>query len=515
MGLMRIVGVVALAGSVATVPTTPARAASPAGALIYSHGIPGRVEPCSSCHGTQGQGLGEFPRLAGLPAHYLVQQLLAFRNGTRSNGLMQTIAKGLDPSEMNSLGHYAAGLSAPYLPPPSVSAAALASGARLVTLGAWSRGVPACRDCHGPSLQGGGPAIPPLAGQPESYLVAQLEAYQKGRRPRGPLGLMARIANKLNPAEARAASTYVASLRPGEEAKIPRGEKSHWKPHAQNPASFAPPPESALPPRPEDAKAILLGESIFTDTPKYAARYVGNSLSCRNCHTDRGRNPLSAPIWAAVPKFPQYRAKNRLVNTLAMRIDGCFRYSENGTPPPPDSREMVALLSYARWLATGLPIGITPEASGYPKLPAPVRKPDRSRGKTVYATDCAVCHGKTGQGRLIAGAQVIPPLWGPRSFNWGAGMHAVNKAAAFIFNNMPLGAVGTLTAQQAWDVAAWLDSQPRPQDPRFTGSVEKTQKLFHKKHEYDFYGQTVDGMTLGAPGTLKAWEKTNTAGKGR
>ena len=54
----------------------------------------------------------------------------------------------------------------------------------------------------------------------------------------------------------------------------------------------------------------------------------------------------------------------------------------------------------------------------------------------------------------------------------------------------------TLTDQQAWDVAAWIDSQERPKDPRQKGSVADNAKAFHNK-EQSFYGKTVDGHLLG------------------
>jgi thiosulfate dehydrogenase len=154
---------------------------------------------------------------------------------------------------------------------------------------------------------------------------------------------------------------------------------------------------------------------------------------------------------------------------------------------------MIALESYLDWLATGLPIGSNPSARGYPKIATPERTPDRKRGAAVYVAHCSLCHDDAGQGRRIAGAQVFPPLWGPQSFNWGAGMHEVDKAAAFIHANMPLGLGGSLSVQQAWDVAAWMDSQPRPQDPRYTENVGKTRKLYHADPRYDYYGQTIDG----------------------
>ena len=116
----------------------------------------------------------------------------------------------------------------------------------------------------------------------------------------------------------------------------------------------------------------------------------------------------------------------------------------------------------------------------------------------MYAQHCASCHGDDGQGRTdINGRQVFPPLWGPRSYNWGAGMAQLNNAAGFIKANMPLGAGNTLTDQQAWDAAAWIDSQERPKDPRQKGTVAENVVAFHSG-EKTFYGKTVDGHLLGS-----------------
>ncbi|MGH8415661.1 MAG: c-type cytochrome, partial [Gammaproteobacteria bacterium] len=163
-----------------------------------------------------------------------------------------------------------------------------------------------------------------------------------------------------------------------------------------------------------------------------------------------------------------------------------------------DSPTMVALVDYFHWLATGLPVGITPKGAGYPKLPAPPLPADIQRGTAVYETNCAMCHGGNGEGRLARVAQVFPPLWGSRSFNWGAGMERISTAAAFIKANMPYGAGGTLSDQQAWDVAAFVVSHPRPQDPRFTGSVATTRVKYH--HTDSYYGRVINGELLGAPG---------------
>lgn len=506
-------GAITAAGLLAAGLASTAQAQAPSGATLYHNGIPGKVAACASCHGAQaeGGGNGQFPRLAGLPDAYVKLQLQQFRDGKRANAIMAQTAKSLDDAQLSALASYLAALKSPQATAPQPTPAATEAGAMLVAAGNPAKGLPACRDCHGPGLEGGGPDIPPLLGQPAAYLSAQLAAYKSRSRPGGPLDLMHRIASALDATQMRDVGDYIAALAPRERPQILRPAKSAWKPHAQSPDSFEPPPVTALPAQPEERDAVLIGEQIFDDTPKYAAKYVGNRLSCRNCHLEQGRSAVSAPMWAAVPQFPMYRGKNNIVNTLAMRIQGCFRYSENGIPPPADSTEMVAVLAYMHWMATGLPLGIKPKASGYPKLGAPKEAPSRERGEAVYASHCAMCHADDGQGRRVAGAQVSPPLWGLYSFNWGAGMHRVEAAAAFVHANMPLGAAGSLTEQQAWDVAAWLDSQPRPQDPRYDGNLEQTRKRFHKNHAYDFYGKTVDGLTLGAPETLEQWAKSHPA----
>jgi len=92
---------------------------------------------------------------------------------------------------------------------------------------------------------------------------------------------------------------------------------------------------------------------------------------------------------------------------------------------------------------------------------------------------------------------VFPPLWGANSYNWGAGMQGVDAAAAFIRANMPFGLGGTLSDQDAWDVALFVDSHERPQDPRFTGNLGETRQLFHNSR-WSMYGQTVAGHVLGS-----------------
>lgn len=259
---------------------------------------------------------------------------------------------------------------------------------------------------------------------------------------------------------------------------------------------FVPPAETAIPDN-EFGKMVRLGRQIFTDTGHYAKKYVGNDLSCSNCHLNAGRLANSAPLWAAWVSYPAYRSKNKMVNTMEERVQGCFRYSMNGTPPAADSEELKAIMSYAYWMASGAPTNTHLPGRGYPKLQKPEQTPDYQRGQQVYTQQCALCHGDDGQGTRAGERVVFPPLWGPRSFNWGAGMHRINTAASFIHANMPLGKGGSLSEQQAWDVAYFVNSHPRPQDPRFKGNVAETDQQFHQ-HQCR-YGDTVNGHQLGNP----------------
>lgn len=258
---------------------------------------------------------------------------------------------------------------------------------------------------------------------------------------------------------------------------------------------FTPPDEKTIPSN-EFGDMIRLGRDIFIDTPKYAGKYSGNGLSCVNCHLDRGRLANSSPLWAAYVAYPAYREKTRSVSTYEERLQGCFNYSMNGKAPPSGSKELTALVAYSYWLASGAPTGAKLPGAGYPKLPQPPLPPDYQRGAKVYEANCAICHGDKGQGTKAGGRYAFPPLWGNDSFNWGAGMHRINTAASFIKANMPLGLGNSLSDQDAWDAAAFINGHDRPQDPRFRGSVATTQKQFHD--ENCSYGKKVNGQVLGA-----------------
>lgn len=264
---------------------------------------------------------------------------------------------------------------------------------------------------------------------------------------------------------------------------------------AGQPARFVPPDEADIPAGPF-GDVVRRGRDIFTNTGEHAAAYVGNGLSCSNCHLDAGRMANSAPLWGAYVRYPAYRSKTGQVNNYIERLQGCFIYSMDGKAPPADSLELAALETYSFWMARGAPVGTTLPGAGYPKFKAP-QAPDYARGEKVFQENCALCHGAEGQGQQVAGRYVFPPLWGSDSYNWGAGMHQLDNAAAFIKANMPLGRGGSLSDQMAWDVAMYMNAQERPQDPRFTGDVASTREQFHDDAN-SLYGMEVDGRLLGA-----------------
>ena len=268
-------------------------------------------------------------------------------------------------------------------------------------------------------------------------------------------------------------------------------------------ADFSPPPLSAIPAGPE-GDAIKRGMAIFADARTHAGQFVGNSMACKNCHMDNGRRANSSPMWAAWVSYPQFRKKTGTINTMEDRIRGCFLYSMNapksasGGPPPPGSDIYRDLEAYFHWLAKDAPTGTKMKGAGYPTPPLAQGGYDPARGAQVFAAKCTACHGADGQGAQQPDGKIVyPPLWGPRSYNWGAGMARVDLAAGFIRANMPFDQPGTLSDAQAWDVAAFIDSHERPKDPRQTGSVaENARTNFSGQKSY--YGATVDGKVLGA-----------------
>ncbi|MBF8720319.1 c-type cytochrome [Pseudomonas guariconensis] len=167
---------------------------------------------CLGCHGPDGKGIAAagFPRLAGLSAGYLSKQLSDFRKGSRKQAVMEPLAKALDEEEIKAVSAYLASLPAD--PAPNLRRQQIAKDpvSRLALYGDWSRQIPGCVQCHGPGGGGVGEHFPPLAGQPASYLVAQLNAWRDGSRSNDPNQLMVGVAKAMTDDEVKAVAAFFA-----------------------------------------------------------------------------------------------------------------------------------------------------------------------------------------------------------------------------------------------------------------------------------------------------------------
>jgi thiosulfate dehydrogenase len=228
------------------------------------------------------------------------------------------------------------------------------------------------------------------------------------------------------------------------------------------------PATSPLPKEPHEAEAVKLGYQIIVDTKTHAGKYVGNDMACGNCHLNAGQRDRALPYVGIAATFPHYRSRSGTLISLEERISDCFQRSMNGTAPPYDSQEMMAVAAYITWLSDGFPIGESPEWRGKNKIAddklIPIEKLDVARGEQIFTPQCSSCHGADGQGVEIAGVKP-GPLWGPGSWNDGAGAARIYTLAGYIRYAMPLTVPGSLSDEDAQHVAAYINSHSRPAYP--------------------------------------------------
>lgn len=201
--------------------------------------------------------------------------------------------------------------------------------------------------------------------------------------------------------------------------------------------------------------SVRRGKALLAFTRDSLPQHVGNRLQCVSCHPDNGTRANVMPWVGIYARFPQYRARAGGIQIIEDRINDCFKRSMNGTPLVPESRDMRDIIAYMAFLSIGYPVFAQVEGQSFPRVP-PVPG-DTVRAVATYTEKCAVCHGVDG-----AGTDVFPALWGPGSYNIGAGMARVQTAAAFIKVAMPQTAPGTLTDQEAYDLATYINTRPRP-----------------------------------------------------
>jgi thiosulfate dehydrogenase len=246
---------------------------------------------------------------------------------------------------------------------------------------------------------------------------------------------------------------------------------------------------------------VLFGRELIENTsyylgPKGTIASISNGMNCQNCHLDGGTIPWANNYSAVVSTYPKYRDRSGSLETIPKRVNDCFERSLNGKALDTSGLEMKAILAYMHWVGDEVPKGKKPKGSGIMQLPYLNRAADPTKGKAVFLAKCQLCHGANGQGKPNneGYGYAYPPLWGPQSYNTGAGLFRISRFAGFVKNTMPFGQADyhnpQLNDEEAWDVAAFVNSQPRPEK-----NLSKDWPNISKKPVDHPFGPYTDGFS--------------------
>ena len=223
---------------------------------------------------------------------------------------------------------------------------------------------------------------------------------------------------------------------------------------------------------PEEQKLVKYGKELIAHTseylgPKGSVLQTSNGMNCQNCHLNAGTQPWGNNYFAVQANYPKFRERSGSVENQIKRVNDCFERSLNGKALDSTSREMKAILAYIKWVGSDVPKKTTPRGAGIFKIKGLKRANDPEKGRIVYEQKCQSCHQANGEGLLAENGKsyTYPPLWGKNSYNHGAGLYRISNFAGYVRYNMPLGATyerPQLTDEEAWDLAAFVNSQPRP-----------------------------------------------------
>lgn len=222
----------------------------------------------------------------------------------------------------------------------------------------------------------------------------------------------------------------------------------------------------------EDSGSIRYGRQLISATsfyfgPKGKINSGTNGMNCQNCHLEAGSKAYGNNYGAVASTYPKFRERSGTIETISKRVNDCFQRSLNGPALDTAGKEMLAIVAYIKWLGKDVPKGEKPLGTGIQDISYLERAADPTKGKTIYDLKCRSCHEDSGQGRLNAESSgyQYPPLWGKHSYTNGAGLYRLSRFASYVKYNMPLGTSfedQKLSEEEAWDVAAFVNSQPRP-----------------------------------------------------
>jgi thiosulfate dehydrogenase len=211
----------------------------------------------------------------------------------------------------------------------------------------------------------------------------------------------------------------------------------------------------------------LIAETAVYFGPQGSVAHSTNGMNCQNCHLQAGTAVFGNNYGSVASLYPKFRARSGSIENIYKRVNDCFERSLNGKALDTNGREMQAITAYINYIGSNVTKGEKAKGSGLKDLSFMDRAADPQKGKTIYVSKCLSCHGPEGQGTKIAGQPTYsyPPLWGEHSFNDGAGLYRITNFARYVKYNMPQGVTHEtpqLTDEEAWDVSAFVVSQPRP-----------------------------------------------------
>ena len=231
-------------------------------------------------------------------------------------------------------------------------------------------------------------------------------------------------------------------------------------------------PDSTLILHEPNKDLILYGKELIAHTALYLGpngkiKAISNGMNCQNCHLKGGTKPYGNNYAAVASTYPKFRARSGSIESVEKRVNDCIERSLNGEKLEENSHEMKALVAYINWVGKDVQKNVVPPGTGLLDIPLLNRAADPTKGKLVYSQECEVCHGATAQGKKNDNGLEwkYPPLRGDQSYNIGAGLYRLSRFAAFVKFNMPHGTTfekPVLTDEEAWDVAAYINSLSRP-----------------------------------------------------